>query len=140
VARLRAERGDVDRLAVEPGSPEQAIADLDELERVRCERIARRRAPRLQIDELTRRRRVRNSHPNLLHAMARTYGKRLGPGRAARTISGARRMWPYLLMAWERWQSLSPEQRERYKRQARDYAERGRRVLDEQRRRRGGQA
>jgi hypothetical protein len=38
-------------------------------------------------------------------------------------------------MAWERWQSLSPEQKERYKRQARDYAKRGRRLLDERRRR-----
>jgi hypothetical protein len=38
-------------------------------------------------------------------------------------------------MAWERWQSLSPEQKERYKRQARDYGERGRRALNERRRR-----
>ena len=37
----------------------------------------------------------------------------------------------------ERWQSLSPEQKERYKRQARDYGDRGRKMLDE-RRRRGG--
>jgi hypothetical protein len=39
-------------------------------------------------------------------------------------------------MAWERWQSLSPEQKERYKRQARDYSERGRKALEERRRRR----
>jgi hypothetical protein len=39
-------------------------------------------------------------------------------------------------MAWERWQSLSPEDRERYKKQARGYAERGRKALDAQRRRR----
>jgi hypothetical protein len=56
-------------------------------------------------------------------------------GRAARAAHGARRIWPYVLMAWERWQSLSPEQKERYKRQARDYAKRGRRLLDERRRR-----
>jgi hypothetical protein len=30
-------------------------------------------------------------------------------------------------MAWERWQQLSPEQKERYKRQAREYAEKARR-------------
>jgi glycogen debranching enzyme len=47
-----------------------------------------------------------------------------------------RRLWPYVLMAWERWQQLSPEEKERYKKQARDYAERGRKVLDERRRRR----
>lgn len=58
-----------------------------------------------------------------------------GGGRAARAAHGARRLWPYVLMAWERWQAMSPEQKERYKRQARDYAQRGRKVLDERRRR-----
>jgi hypothetical protein len=47
----------------------------------------------------------------------------------------ARRAWPYLLMAWERWQALSPQEKERYKKRARDYADRGRRALDQ---RRGG--
>ena len=28
-------------------------------------------------------------------------------------------------MAWERWQSLTPEQQERYKRQASEYLQRG---------------
>ena len=37
-----------------------------------------------------------------------------------------------MLMAWERWQSLSPEQKERYTRQAREYAERGRKALGKQ--------
>ena len=50
--------------------------------------------------------------------------------RAART---ARRAWPYVLMAWERWQALSPEEKERYKKRARDYADRGRRVMDQRR-------
>jgi len=36
-------------------------------------------------------------------------------------------------MAWERWQSLSPEEKERYKKQARGYAQRGRSLLDAQR-------
>jgi hypothetical protein len=57
-------------------------------------------------------------------------------GRAARTARGARRLWPYVLMAWERWQALPPDQKERYKRQARDYAQRGRKMIDERRRRR----
>ena len=53
--------------------------------------------------------------------------RRGGRGRgAART---ARRAWPYLVMAWERWQSLTPEERDRYKRRARGYAERGRAAL-----------
>jgi hypothetical protein len=51
-------------------------------------------------------------------------------------IRQLRRLWPYVLMAWERWQQMPPEEKERYKRQARDYAERGRKVLDERRRRR----
>ena len=48
-------------------------------------------------------------------------------------VRGARRVWPYVLMAWERWQSLTPEEKERYKKQARGYAERGRALLDAQR-------
>ena len=34
-------------------------------------------------------------------------------------------------MAWERWQSLSPEEKERYKKQARGFAERGKKTLDD---------
>ena len=50
-------------------------------------------------------------------------------------IRQLRRLWPYVLMAWERWQQMPPEDKERYKRQARDYAQRGRKALDERRRR-----
>ena len=59
--------------------------------------------------------------------------------RAARARSaarGVRRAWPYVLMAWERWQSLSDEDKARYKKQARGYMERGKQSLDAQRRRR----
>jgi TRAP-type C4-dicarboxylate transport system substrate-binding protein len=45
-------------------------------------------------------------------------------------------MWPVVMMAWERWQSLSPEQQERYKRQAREYAQRGKDAAAARRRRR----
>jgi hypothetical protein len=41
-----------------------------------------------------------------------------------------------MLMAWERWQSLSPEEKERYKAQARGFMDRGKQTLDAQRRRR----
>jgi TRAP-type C4-dicarboxylate transport system substrate-binding protein len=51
-------------------------------------------------------------------------------------VAQLRRLWPYVLMAWERWQQLPQEDKERYKRQARDAAERGRKVLDERRKRR----
>jgi TRAP-type C4-dicarboxylate transport system substrate-binding protein len=53
--------------------------------------------------------------------------------RAAR---GIRRAWPIVLMAWERWQKLPPHEKERYKRQAQDYAKRGRKLIDERRRKR----
>ena len=39
-------------------------------------------------------------------------------------------------MAWERWQSLTPEEKERYKKQARGYAVRGKTLLDAQRKQR----
>jgi len=42
-----------------------------------------------------------------------------------------------LLMAYERWQALSPAEKERYRRQAREYADRGRSALDAARRRKG---
>jgi hypothetical protein len=35
-------------------------------------------------------------------------------------------------MAWERWQALSPEEKERYKKQARGYFDRGRNALRRQ--------
>ena len=53
--------------------------------------------------------------------------------RIARTRHGIRRVWPFVMMAWERWQRLSPAEKERYKRQARDYAERGRRAFESRR-------
>ena len=60
--------------------------------------------------------------------------RQIQPSRSR--VRQLRRLWPYVLMAWERWQQLSPEEKERYKKQARDYAERGRKVLDERRKRR----
>ena len=54
-------------------------------------------------------------------------------GRARSAARGARRVWPYVLMAWERWQSLSPDEKERYKKQARVYVNRGRKALEAQR-------
>jgi hypothetical protein len=48
----------------------------------------------------------------------------------------ARRAWPLVLTAVERWQALPHEDKERYKRRARETAERGRRAVEQARRRR----
>ena len=53
--------------------------------------------------------------------------------RARNAGRSARRLWPYMLMAWERWQALSPEEKERYTRRAREYRKRGRRAIDQRR-------
>jgi hypothetical protein len=62
-----------------------------------------------------------------------TGGRAYRGGRIRSGVRGARRVWPYMLMAWERWQALSPEEKERYKKQARGYVDRGRAALDAQR-------
>lgn len=62
-------------------------------------------------------------------------GRRAGLARAA---AAGRRAWPVLLMAYERWQSLTPAEKERYRRQAREYAYRGRSALETARRRNPG--
>jgi hypothetical protein len=54
-------------------------------------------------------------------------------GRTRSAVRGARRVWPYVLMAWERWQSLSPEEKERYMKRARGYVNQGKKALDAQR-------
>ena len=66
--------------------------------------------------------------------MARGAGSRAG---LARAVATGRRAWPVVLMAWERWQQLSDEDKERYRRRARDLAERGRRVVEDRRSGRG---
>ena len=54
---------------------------------------------------------------------------------APRLTRNIRRAWPLVLMAWERWQKLPDHEKEKYKRQAREYAQRGRKLIDERRRR-----
>lgn len=49
----------------------------------------------------------------------------------------ARRLTPLAMEAYRRWQALSPEDKERYKAQARGYVDRGRRALEQSRKRRG---
>jgi hypothetical protein len=68
--------------------------------------------------------------------MARTQRSVSRLSRTRGAVRGARRAWPYVLMAWERWQALTPEEKERYKKQARGWAERGKKTLDAQKRKR----
>jgi hypothetical protein len=56
--------------------------------------------------------------------------------RVQRAARGARRAWPLVLMAWERWQKLPQHEKDRYKRQAQDYAKRGRKLIDQHRKKR----
>jgi TRAP-type C4-dicarboxylate transport system substrate-binding protein len=51
--------------------------------------------------------------------------------RTARVSRNIRRAWPLVLMAWERWQKLPDHEKQRYKRQAREYAQRGRKLVEE---------
>jgi len=64
----------------------------------------------------------------------RRTGAQSGLGRAS---AAGRRAWPVILMAWERWQALPEEEKERYKTRAREAAERGRVALDRARKGRG---
>jgi hypothetical protein len=52
-----------------------------------------------------------------------------------RAVQTARRLYPLALEAYRRWQRLSPEEKERYMGMMRQAADRGRRVLEQQRRR-----
>ena len=56
--------------------------------------------------------------------------------RVQRAVRIYRRTLPLVLMAWERWQKLEPEQKERYMKQAREYAQRGRTAIEQRRRKR----
>jgi hypothetical protein len=58
------------------------------------------------------------------------------PSGFARAGAAGRRAWPLVLMAWERWQALPEEEKERYRKQAREAAARGRAALERARARR----
>ena len=59
-------------------------------------------------------------------------------GRVAAARRLARRLTPFVMEAYRRWQALSPEEKERYRRQARGYADRGRNAIEQARSRRQG--
>ncbi len=56
----------------------------------------------------------------------------------SRATSAGRRAWPVILMAWERWQALPDDEKERYKARAREAAQRGRVAIERARKNRGG--
>jgi hypothetical protein len=56
-------------------------------------------------------------------------------GRITTLRKLARRGWPLALEAYRRWDRMTPEEKERYKNQARQVAQRGRETLAK---RRGG--
>ena len=62
--------------------------------------------------------------------MARGPRRPVSAANLMRAASRARRAWPVILMAWERWQALPEADKERYRRQARAYAEQGRRAVE----------
>lgn len=57
------------------------------------------------------------------------------PLAATRAARAARRLYPLALAAYRRWQSLPPEEQERYRAMARQYAARGRGAVDQVRNR-----
>ena len=51
-------------------------------------------------------------------------------------VRAGRRAWPLVLAAKQRWDALTPEQQERYRRMAREYGRRAQESLEQRRRRR----
>ncbi len=49
----------------------------------------------------------------------------------ARATQAGKRAWPYVLLAWERWQTLSDEEKERYRAKAKELAAKGKTTLAE---------
>ena len=56
-----------------------------------------------------------------------------GGSRMGRVRHAGRRAWPVIMMAWERWQALPEADKARYRRMAREYAQRGRGALQQAR-------
>lgn len=59
------------------------------------------------------------------------YGYRRGGPQPRGRMATLRRFWPLALAAWRRWDDLTPQQKERYKRMASDYSRRGRDAVNQ---------
>ena len=58
------------------------------------------------------------------------------PARGRAAARAAQRLWPLALAAYERWQQLPESEKERYRKRAREIAQRGQKTLDARRKRR----
>ena len=58
------------------------------------------------------------------------------PGRTRNAARNARRLWPLVLAAYERWQALPESEKEKYRKRARELAARGQKTLEQRRKRR----
>jgi hypothetical protein len=47
------------------------------------------------------------------------------PGNARRGLRAAKRLYPFAIAAYRRWDRLSPKEKERYKKAAQQYAKQG---------------
>jgi hypothetical protein len=61
-----------------------------------------------------------------------------GGARRTRAVGAVRKAWPLALEAWRRWDSLTPAQKERYRKMAAEYARRGREAINARSGGRGG--
>jgi hypothetical protein len=52
----------------------------------------------------------------------------IGP-LAGKAAAGAKRVWPFVLEGYRRWDQLSDKEKERYRQQARDLVDKGRSVV-----------
>ena len=59
------------------------------------------------------------------------------PASGGRYGRMARRVYPLALEAWRRWERLTPEEKERYRRMVGQAADRGRYAVEQARKRRG---
>jgi len=61
--------------------------------------------------------------------MPRKPGSRRERVAAHPAVRAGRRAWPFVLAAKQRWDSLTPEQQDRYRRMAREYSRRAQEIL-----------
>jgi hypothetical protein len=55
------------------------------------------------------------------------------PPQTKAAMRAARRAWPFILAAWQRWERLPEHEKERYRKMVRDYSNRGRSALQRRR-------
>jgi hypothetical protein len=56
-----------------------------------------------------------------------------GPMAGRKAVRYVRRVWPFLVMAYRRWDALTDEEKERYRRTARQTVDRGKKIYSDRR-------